>query len=1371
MSLRIFIIPSGESIESTAPPPTSLDGLRQWVAKATSIAQQNQILLTNKGKHVKLQTLLTETELYLYDREFFTPASAKDQAPHSPIPDTWTPSEFPTELQNSNSLKSWQRLFIERRDWANDILNKCKSLCRTAEEYIQRRATIEKGLRVASATHEQHFKNLEAKHSEAKNWLDDISTEIAQPWEVELNKLTAIPAHPGFSKFFGVSDTGKRKASVGSAGGGTTLASFIDRQGTEKAAADSKAELKKFSTALEGCYKSFQDSTLEYEELMKDLSTSQTRSIRDDPEEPSKQLQEVQAIANKVASDCEHVLGLKNDPKSLAQSSKIALLNTRNFLPTLRDIAKEMDDLVRHSIEEKNALVDRAYKNLLSISNIEGTVSTIGRTIADLQISEEGANAIARVGVSSRLPLVYGTLLLEAIRRKEWIEKMKQDSATLAEELAGYQDEEQKRRKRWLKSNNDVLTDVADGKVLGVEINLSREDYTWPDVTREDLEKYIKALQGISGMDATLDTLSQMIRDADRPTKQQVKRAKAFKMGSIHEAGLGKGSLLLRGEDEMRVLREVNMKLEDETKGYKSRIRKLEDVLHRQSQMKSLSMANGSQANPFEPSTPTEADRGHPLPSPRNAQAEFSRPSSVASRRFSSNLPQEDKGLARKVLQLEAELTAEKDARAALVKDILARQESDQNVQDQIEEANSTKKDLMENMEAQQREFGEERRSLEDEISKYKLKFEEMEDELENLVGSRENERTGTDARLQSLVNELEKARAEAAEDVQQAEERVANVEDDLRRRDEIDAERQLSLKGLYQILSPDQAVPNDFNELLVELEGIAQRSTDHTRDIAQAVALAKSENDNLQSLIDGHKGVAEALQAKSEAQEADVRNAQEELETEKAKASSLTAELENERNHLKNLRAKFAQGETGSGELKTRLDEEEAKVLSIASKLAESQSHVNILDVELSSLQEKYRRLQNLHEANSSRLQQRSERAKSVTQRLYAQNDRINRLLESLGFFVTYEEDAMVVQRKPSRSGASTLLMDASRISTPPPTKRLLDDLSDLSPLLWMEKDSPDDEAAKFQEFVDKIDKFNLDIFSETVTKRMKDIEHTARKWQKEAKGYRDRAHRAQSDAHEKIAFRSFKEGDLALFLPTRNQATRPWAAFNIGAPHYFLREQDTHRLHGRDWLVARITKITERVVDLSKTFATARGNMEDSESGISFDDDNPFDLSDGLRWFLMEAQEEKIGAPSTPGLGKATVSAANVDAKGSIRVSSSKKKPSDAVDEASKALSRSLDSRRSSTGSKKSAQQVPVGLGVSKVTSTEALRSSESPDRTGRSPGGHGPSHLRTTSDASSMFQQQQQQQVGLTDSGEPAKTNAQVQEEVRKDLLFGP
>ena len=217
------------------------------------------------------------------------------------------------------------------------------------------------------------------------------------------------------------------------------------------------------------------------------------------------------------------------------------------------------------------------------------------------------------------------------------------------------------------------------GGVPGVEINLQGEEYTWPKASRKDMEDYVKSLQSVAGLNEATDALLQMIHDLDKPTKQQVKRAKGFKNGSIHEAGFGKASLLLRGEDEARIFKEANTKLEEELRGHKSRIRKLEDLLHRQSQISRMSIPSASPSLnglPQDPRTPTEStERPQPVLSPRPVDQMTRRPS-VTARRISSNQTQEDKTVTRKLLQLESELAAEKEVRSNLAKELQAKEEA-----------------------------------------------------------------------------------------------------------------------------------------------------------------------------------------------------------------------------------------------------------------------------------------------------------------------------------------------------------------------------------------------------------------------------------------------------------------------------------------------------------------------------------------------------------------------------------------------------------------------------------------------------------------------------------------------------------------------
>ncbi|KAF4618429.1 hypothetical protein D9613_010150 [Agrocybe pediades] len=121
-------------------------------------------------------------------------------------------------------------------------------------------------------------------------------------------------------------------------------------------------------------------------------------------------------------------------------------------------------------------------------------------------------------------------------------------------------------------------------------------------------------------------------------------------------------------------------------------------------------------------------------------------------------------------------------------------------------------------------------------------------------------------------------------------------------------------------------------------------------------------------------------------------------------------------------------------------------------------------------------------------------------------------------------------------------------------------------------------------------------DIFLEAITK----TGSTIRKWQKQCKEYRERA-------KGKISFRNFAKGDLALFLPTRNSVSKPWAAFNVSFPHYFLQATGhlAEQLKTREWIVARITSIEEKIVD-----------QKDPTS-------NPYGLGDGVKYYMLEVED----------------------------------------------------------------------------------------------------------------------------------------------------
>ncbi|GAA6002527.1 hypothetical protein JCM10207_001163 [Rhodosporidiobolus poonsookiae] len=142
--------------------------------------------------------------------------------------------------------------------------------------------------------------------------------------------------------------------------------------------------------------------------------------------------------------------------------------------------------------------------------------------------------------------------------------------------------------------------------------------------------------------------------------------------------------------------------------------------------------------------------------------------------------------------------------------------------------------------------------------------------------------------------------------------------------------------------------------------------------------------------------------------------------------------------------------------------------------------------------------------------------------------------------------------------------------------------------------------------DLVAELGKYTHDPLTDAVKNKVDGLTAVVKKWIKEAKMYRERAHRAASGANDKIAFRNFAKGDLALFLPTRNSAVPVWAAFNVSFPHHFLSATGViaDQVKTREWIVARITSLTEKVVD-----------AKDPSS-------NPYLLAAGTKYFTLEVE-----------------------------------------------------------------------------------------------------------------------------------------------------
>ncbi|KAJ2979420.1 hypothetical protein NUW58_g7206 [Xylaria curta] len=1304
---QVLIAHTGQRLHVDSSQFSDLEDFKEWVARQSAIPSQNLVALTSQGKTVKIQTIQLEKEIYVYDiriTQASSPGAPTSLVTESPAPKRYQITTAPNSIDDTHSLRSWQDLFKKRRDWALEVLAACQDMANTAGARYAEMDVMLKCLEAAVANLEAALKPIEPKYLEFKKWATPAQEEhasLVSNWESYLELARSVPVSSKMVRFMTGQDVRKPRQS--------TLEDLIDPEPTRKAGKLATTALRKFNAKISDLDKAADKLFNGCDELFGELNKLVGRSAMQHMNDCNQLLEDIEAITNKIDTDYQTTFQYTNHAKDVSQASKTAANHTKQLLPSIQKRAVEMDEMLQYAVQARNEVAVESLTLMRNIAEITKLHHDVKAQMNLMNQVEEEMTTFDYLRLIHQLPFMYASFMVESIRRREWSEKIKTDSSTLANEMALFQDEELKRRRKWEKMvGNTYGPEKNITHVLGLEVNLRGDEETWPEVTKQELDDFSATIRQQNADDIVVTDVAKLISDLNNPTKQQNKRLKAFKNGSIHEAALGRSGLLIRGDDDLiRSLQDNKSRLESKLKTAESRIRRLEDLLHRHTQ--------SSRPSIF----PQQNDQNNSSTSLKGSRASHDRRQSSAS--------ENSEILLQRIVQLETELNAEKERSATLQKEAEAHAEH-------ITEANSTKQDLLGNMEALKREFMEERRSYVDEIKQLKARLEEtedamvqsMQDEIDRLNNEKRDDALKTQGQVEFLRNEakIQRERVVSLErELREARDMGKNMTRQVEALHENTETQARSLRELHEQLSPTEVAPQDFTDLM---DAVVTKSVDvitklqsHERDLS----LMKADLGLADVTVREVKAELSSTKEKLSSEEMTVVRLRESLDREKARCITLETEVNDGREQVNELRAKMTEGESGSETLRKKLEDEEKRVADLTEQLASRQSQVGSLEEEVRMFQDKLQSADTSLAALNRRFEDRNARSKDLAQRLYTHNERLTRLLERLSFSVTRTDGSMVIQKIPRAERAPQIPNDPSDPGTSIRRSSSLGhstsaDSTDLRLLYWMNAENSGAEEEQYQAFIAGPGYFDIDAFSEAIYRRVKEIEHTARKMTRDARSFRERAHIAAKEAHEKIAFKHFKEGDLALFLPTRNQTAGAWAAFNVGCPHFFLREQESHRLRSREWLVARISRIQERVVDLSRNLQPANAPLSEGETdsvNTGDDNDNPFSLSDGLRWWLIDAHEDKPGAPSTPGLAKSTVASNKVEAVADMHSHGrpgkhkSKLGPNGGIEGVSRTLSKSLESRRSSSGSKKALPFAPgaaAAKGSALASETDSLR-----------------------------------------------------------------
>ena len=322
-----------------------------------------------------------------------------------------------------------------------------------------------------------HVAGLGQKSPQAQKWAQDIIDE----YDIRISELEQSSK---LLRSLPITTTMLRFMSGNSPKGGNhqpSLADLIDINDIQQAGAEASDAIAALRTNLDDMTRDLKRIDSGMDRVTKKEKDSVGASAMAQSEEAASLLADIKAILKKVGLDYETVLNYADTPKSISQASKTALLHTKSFLPNLSMRCMEMNGTLAGATNMRNSAAVEAVEIMQGIATLNTLCTEMYRRTEGMEISDDGQKSLELILLVARLPIVYASFVAEAIRRRDWSDKMKNDSSTLANEMASFQDEEGRRRKRWQKNTGFYFwAEKPERKVLGLEVNLLGEEDQLP---------------------------------------------------------------------------------------------------------------------------------------------------------------------------------------------------------------------------------------------------------------------------------------------------------------------------------------------------------------------------------------------------------------------------------------------------------------------------------------------------------------------------------------------------------------------------------------------------------------------------------------------------------------------------------------------------------------------------------------------------------------------------------------------------------------------------------------------------------------------------------------------------------------------------
>ncbi|KAJ3281443.1 hypothetical protein HK104_011463 [Borealophlyctis nickersoniae] len=933
-------------------------------------------------------------------------------------------------------------------------------------------------------------------------------------------------------------------------------------------------------------------------------------------------------------------------------------IHREEYLPEMTKLDRYIRDTVVFFSDSKTHLSHQLVARLQSISHLQSTIASVNPHLNVLTSTlKSHSQAFSQLLHVHRMPPAWGATLVEIVRRKEYVRIFLSKANDMAEVLAKFRSQEEKRRENF---RNEISRYLPSGLINGLddkppycEISVSNTKDGLPAITREDIAEFERFVSNIrssiyEGNPSSDPTVSA---SAAAPAVSQMQ-------GTVTGGGGGSDSISKLQATMLKMSSQVNAISSEFDKiliksGLSERFSKLEEENARLRSELTGRMAGGS---------------------PSLARAKTLSIGTGDGRDLHPDIRAEEmlKAYEARIKSLER-LLQQNYAKMASSRDVGDDQTMAMQSEIQVLRQRVAAQDVR-IADAEQRAAGYEARAreLEDMVEVERSRRAELERGLEEV-----NEKAREE--VEDLENQLEVAerdRAELARRIEGVEESAENE------RRAAQAEADKARDFLHEVLEHVDACSRALQHYTIDQGGVGEDvvagtaggvglvagSPLHQSPLSPRAGTARDEiRRKLRELQDDILCQAAQLASMRDSIRGEDTEGSEVSQSMESELVNLAAEVAGLQAQLASTRDQLTAAEAREAVIEADLRSANALLKRAEEDLASAKERLRVRDGDVASAQERVKSLESDLETTRQSLSAATTNAAALT-------TEIETLKKTVSESETRREAAERLAKDESASAASsrdhiaeldrTIADVTARLAT---AQEQLEDWHIVSRLaleqLVIYRDAvvrvgrevcgdesgiPDvvagteggveggagyetggSETEESADGVAKLAEVLRDVYGKVVgvgaaVDVAEVVERVLEKWRGRDAGVgkgNDDGPRADAD---KITYTNFQVDDLALFLPTRNP--KAWAAFNVNAPHYFLspaaNAEFATEMRNRDWILAFITAIDERTAD-----PAAPGS-------------NPFGLAKGTKFRLCGARRWDGGGSEIRGAGRASES-----------------------------------------------------------------------------------------------------------------------------------